>query len=291
MRLLPALLLSALTAFTMPAAPFKKITNLQYAKVDNHALALDLYLPTAQNAPLIVWVHGGAWRAGSKDFMPLTALVESGYAVASIDYRLSTVAKFPALIHDCKGAIRWLRANESRYGYNANRICIAGNSAGGHLAALIGTSNGVKALEGTVGGHADQSSDVQSIASYYGASNLASILSQSTPHGLSVRVPALKLLLGDTPDQVKELAQLASPVFHVDKNDPPLLLLHGDQDPQMPINQAHELHGRYKALQLDVAFEVLHGAAHGGAMFYDAQRNAVVKAFLDRTLQPSSRPE
>lgn len=291
MRLLPALLLFALTPVTMSAAPFKKITNLQYAKVDTHTLALDLYLPETKNAPLIVWVHGGAWRAGSKDFMPLTALVESGYAVASVDYRLSTVAKFPALIHDCKGAIRWLRANESKYGYNAKRICIAGNSAGGHLAALIGTSNGVKELEGTVGGHGNQSSDVQAIASYYGASNLTSILNQSTPHGLSVRVPALKLLLGDTPDQVKELAQLASPVFHVDRTDPPLLLLHGDQDPQMPINQAHELHGRYRALKLDVAFEVLHGAAHGGAMFYDAQRNAVVKAFLDRTLRPSSRPE
>ena len=282
MRLLVALIL---TALTMSAAPFKKITNLQYAKVDNHALALDLYLPAAQNAPLIVWVHGGAWRAGSKDFMPLTALVESGYAVASIDYRLSTVAKFPALIHDCKGAIRWLRAHAGEYSYNADRICIAGNSAGGHLAALIGTSNSVAALEGTVGGNAEQSSDVQAIASYYGASNLTSILSQSTPHGLSVRVPALKLLLGDTPEKTEALAKLASPVFHVDKNDPPLLLLHGDQDPQMPINQAHELHGRYKELKLDVAFEVLHGAAHGGEMFYDAKRNAVVKAFLDRTLR------
>ena len=150
---------------------------------------------------------------------------------------------------------------------------------------MIGTSNGVAALEGTVGGNAEQSSDVQAIASYYGASNLTSILSQSTPHGLSVRVPALKLLLGDTPEKTEVLAKLASPVFHVDKNDPPLLLLHGDQDPQMPINQAHELHGRYKALKLDVAFEVLHGAAHGGEMFYDANRNAVVKAFLDRTLR------
>ena len=162
MRLLVALFLPAPP---MSAAPFKKITNLQYAKVDNHALALDLYLPATQNAPLIVWVHGGAWRAGSKDFMPLTALVESGYAVASIDYRLSTVAKFPALIHDCKGAIRWLRAHAGEYSYNADRICIAGNSAGGHLAALIGTSNGVAALEGTVSGNAEQSSDVQAIAS------------------------------------------------------------------------------------------------------------------------------
>ena len=110
------------------------------------------------------------------------------------------------------------------------------------------------ALEGTVSGNAEQSSDVQAIASYYGASNLTSILSQSTPHGLSVRVPALKLLLGDTPEKTEALAKLASPVFHVDKNDPPLLLLHGDQDPQMPINQAHELQGRYKELKLDVAF-------------------------------------
>lgn len=284
MRPFTALLFACL-AMTTTAEPFKKIANVKYAEVGDQTLALDLYLPTTKNAPLIVWVHGGAWRAGSKDFMPLTALVEDGYAIASVDYRLSTVATFPALIHDCKGAIRWLRAHATEYGYNTHRIGIAGNSAGGHMVALIGTSNGNKELEGSVGGNTKQSSDVQAIVSYYGASNLTTILSQSTPHGLSVRAPALKLLLGNTPDKNETLAKLASPVFHVDKNDPPLLLLHGDQDPQMPINQSHELHAAYKARKLDVHFEVINGAAHGGKAFYDAKRNALVKKFFDRTLR------
>ena len=278
-------LLFTLLAMTIAAEPFKKITNVKYAEVEGQTLALDLYLPSTKNSPLIVWIHGGAWRAGSKDFMPLTALVESGYAIASLDYRLTTTAKFPALIHDCKGAIRWLRAHAPEYGYNSELIGIAGNSAGGHMVALIGTSNGNKELEGNVGSNKTQSSHVQAIVSYYGASNLTTILAQSTPHGLSVRVPALKLLLGDTPDKTEALAKLASPVFHVDKNDPPLLLLHGDQDPQMPINQAHELHAAFKAQKLDVHFEVIHGAAHGGKAFYDPERNTLVKKFFDRTLK------
>jgi acetyl esterase/lipase len=278
-------LLFTLLAMTIAAEPFKKITNVKYAEVEDQTLALDLYLPSTKNSPLIVWIHGGAWRAGSKDFMPLTALVESGYAIASLDYRLTTTAKFPALIHDCKGAIRWLRAHAPEYRYNSELIGIAGNSAGGHMVALIGTSNGNKELEGNVGGNKTQSSYVQAIVSYYGASNLTTILGQSTPHGLNVRVPALKLLLGDTPDKTEALAKLASPVFHVDKNDPPLLLLHGDQDPQMPINQAHELHAAFLAQKLDVHFEVIHGAAHGGKAFYDPERNALVKKFFDRTLK------
>jgi len=107
-------------------------------------------------------------------------------------------------------------------------------------------------------------------------------LNQSTPNGLNVRVPALDLLLGGQPDTVPALARLASPVFHVDPRDPPLLLLHGDQDPQMPINQSHELFAAYRKANAPVQFEVVHGAAHGGSAFHDAQRLAVVKKFLRR---------
>lgn len=260
--------------------------DIEYAQVGDLSLKLDLYLPTTKSPPLVVWVHGGAWRSGSKNKMPLTDIVNHGYAVASVDYRLSTQAKFPALVHDIKAAIRFLRANQNHYGYDATKIAIAGASAGGHLVALVGTTNGHKKLEGTVGEHLDQSSDVQAIVSYYGASNLTTILSQSTPHGLNVRVPALKLLLRDTPDKQPELARLASPVFHVDKQDPPLFLIHGDQDPQMPINQSHELHGKYKNVGRPIQFTVIHGAAHGGKAFYDDTRNDEVKRFLDGAMQP-----
>lgn len=265
---------------------FSKLTDIRFAVVDSHELKLDLYLPKkVEKPPLIVWVHGGAWRSGSKDRMPLTDLVREGYAVASVDYRLSPVAKFPAAIHDIKAAIRFLRAKRKDYGYDPKKIAIAGASAGGHLVALVGTTNGHKGLEGKGGDHADQSSDVQAIVSYYGASNFMTILDQSTPHGLNVRVPALGLFIGGRPEEVPELAKLASPVFHVDANDPPLLLIHGDQDPQMPINQSHELHGQYKELGLKVEFEVVHGAAHGGKAFYDARRTELVKRFLDECVR------
>ena len=125
---------------------------------------------------------------------------------------------------------------------------------------------------------------VQDIVDYFGPTNLASILAQSTPHGLSVREPALDLLLGGQPDEVPELAELASAVTHVDATDPPLLILHGDQDPQVPINQSHELHGTYKEHGLTVHFEVVHGEAHGGAAFYDPERQELVHRFLEKAL-------
>ena len=256
------------------------LTDLEYARTGEISLKLDLHRCGEQKGPLLLWVHGGAWRSGSKSSMPLNELVCAGYPVASVDYRLSTVAKFPAQIHDLKAAIRFLRARGTEYGVDARAIVIAGDSAGGHLAALAGVSNGEEQLEGKIGMHLDQSSDVQGIISFYGAANLTTILSQSTPHGLNVRVPALELLLGGQPDAQPELARLASPVFHVDKSDPPLLLLHGDQDPQMPINQAHELEGAYKKAGAKVRLEVVHGAAHGGKVFYDAEHVEIVKVFL-----------
>ncbi|MFG0296823.1 MAG: alpha/beta hydrolase fold domain-containing protein [Maioricimonas sp. JB045] len=262
------------------------LRDIEYATADGHSLKLDLYLPaTNGQPPLIIWIHGGAWRAGSKSNMPLGWLVENGCAVASVDYRLSPVARFPAQIHDCKAAIRFLRARQSDYGYDARRIAVAGSSAGGHLAALVGITNGNEELEGTVGTHPDESSDVAAIIDWYGPTDFMTILQQSTPHGLSVRVPALKLLIGDRPENVPELARLASPVFHVDRNDPPLLILHGDQDPQVPINQSHELHARFRQHDLPVQFEVVHGGAHGGELFFDAPRRKLVEDFLDKHLR------
>jgi len=274
-------------------AAFRKIADIEYGAEAGHKLLLDIYLPTeAEHPPLLVYIHGGAWRSGSKNSMPLTGLVTSGFAVASVEYRLSPVARFPAQIHDIKAAIRFLRAKQGEYGYNADRVAICGASAGGHLAELVGVTNGEPELEGEVGGYRRQSSDVQAIVAYYGASNFLTILKQSTPHGLGVRIPALQLLLGGQPEDKPELAKLASPVFHVDRDDPPLLLLHGDQDPQMPINQSHELEGKYRELGLQVEFEVVHGAAHGGKQFYDAARNRIVANFLNARLRDqSSRTE
>ena len=254
--------------------------DIEYARVGDTALLLDLYVPAhAPSPPVIVWVHGGAWRSGSKGGVPLQPLA-SRYAIASVDYRLSPVAKFPAQAHDLKAAIRFLRAKAGDYRINTDRIAIAGSSAGGHLAALVGVTNGVKQLEGAVGDHRDRSSDVQAIVDFYGPANLTTILKQSTPHGLSVRVPALELLFGGHPDEKTDLAKLASPALHVDPKDPPLMIFHGDQDPQVPINQSHELVGAYKKNGLPATFEVVYGGVHGGKLFFTPEQLDQVDAFL-----------
>jgi len=262
----------------------REFRDVVYATVDGRDLRLDLYLPAGvARPPLLVWVHGGQWRAGSKASVP-KEFVDHGIATASLDFRQSTDARFPAMVHDIKAAIRFLRAKAGDYGFQVERVAIGGRSSGGHLAALVGTTNGDSRLEGTVGDYLTQSSDVAAIVVYHGASNLTTILAQSTPFGLNIRRPALDLLLGTQPENAKELSELASPVFHVDRSDPPLLLLHGDQDPQMPINQAHELQGAYERLGLDVSFDVVHGAAHGGELFFTPARVDRVVAFLRRTI-------
>lgn len=260
-------------------------TDLEYARVAGLSLRLDVHRPTVPKPPLIVYVHGGAWRAGSKSDVPIAGLLDHGFAIASVDYRLSTQARFPAQIHDIKAAIRFLRAKSSLFHLNTDKIAIIGSSAGGHLAALVGVTNGHKALEGRIGGHFDQSSDVACIVSLYGASNLQSILSQSTDFGLKMRVPALQLLLGDVPDQVPDLAKLASPVAHLDAKDPPLLLIHGDADPQMPPQQSQEFAKAYEAKNRPVTLITQPGSKHGGAEFYDEERTKLMAQFLDAHLR------
>lgn len=288
-RLLSLALVASVGLFTStrlaaaPAEPAKRA--LPFATVGGTTLKLDLYLPAkTPPAGLIVWVHGGAWRAGTRANVEIGRLVDYGWAIASVDYRLSTVARFPSQIYDIKAAIRFLRAHAAEYGYPADRFIIAGSSAGGHLAALVGVTNGVAELEGTEGDCRSTSSDVQAIVDLYGASDLTTILAQSTPHGLDVRVPALQLLLGDRPEKVPALARLASPVFFVDRTDPPLLLEHGDRDPQMPVNQALELEGAYEAVGRPVQLKIMHGSGHGGPAFRSTESLELIDRFLRQHL-------
>jgi acetyl esterase/lipase len=263
--------------------------DIPYATSANgETLRLDLYLPEAARAPLLVYIHGGAWERSDKSSMPLASLVERGFAIASLDFSPASKARFPGQVHEIKAGIRFLRAEAARYGYDASRIGIVGASSGAHLAAVVGTSNGSAELEGTLGDHRDQSSAVQAIVSYFAATNLTTILDQSTPFGLNIREPALVRLLGAPPKETEALAKLASPVFQVDRADPPLLLLHGDQDPQMPINQSHELEGAYEKQGLEVDFIVVHGAAHGGAAFYSPENLERVASFLGAQLRRSA---
>jgi acetyl esterase/lipase len=254
--------------------------DLVYARVGGLALHLDLHIPVTQSGPLIVYVHGGAWRSGDKSDVPILDLVSSGFPIASVNYRLTPDAPFPANIHDIKAAIRFLRATQAEHRIDAARIAIIGSSAGGHLAALTGVTNGHPELEGAVGDHPGQSSAVQAVVSFYGASNLATILGQSTPQARKMRAPALQLLLRGQPDEKPGLARLASPVFHLDPRDPPVLLLHGDADPQMPPAQSAEFAAACRRIGLPVEHLVLPGAGHGGPEFSEPEHLRRVTRFL-----------
>ena len=288
-NLLPVGLMAAAVVVTWSgaaaAAPTVK-ADIQYATAaTGEPLRLDLYTPeSGAGAPLIVWVHGGAWENGNKSAMPLAPVIERGFAVASLDFSPASKARFPGQVHEIKAAIRFLRAQAKQYGYDGSRIAIAGASSGAHLAAVVGTSNGVSELEGTLGDHRNESAAVHAIVSYFAATNLTTILTQSTPFGLRIREPAVTRLLGAAPKDAEPLARLASPVFQVDRDDPPLLLFHGDQDPQMPINQSHELEGAYERQGLDVELVVVHGAAHGGNAFYSPENVQRVVTFLSAQL-------
>jgi acetyl esterase/lipase len=248
--------------------------DVVYGSVGEVVLTLDFYETTQrrQERPLILWVHGGAWRSGNKSGVPILSLREQGFAIASVDYRLSPVAKFPAQIHDIKAATRYLKLHAERYNVDTDRFILAGASAGGHLAVLAAVTDGVTELSGAIGVNESASTRVQAVVSFYGASNLQTILAQSTPFGINMRVPALELLLGGVPEQQPALARLASPVEHIDPKDPPLWLFHGEQDPQMPISQSHELVGAYKKVGLPVKFDVVYGGKHGGSEFYSNER-------------------
>jgi acetyl esterase/lipase len=258
------------------------IRDIAYMGSGDPAHRLDLYHPTKRqgDTPLIIWVHGGAWRSGTKGDVPIIGMLEHGFAIASVEYRLTPQAAFPAQVHDIKAAIRFLRSRATEYGVDAKRFFIAGSSAGGHLAALVGVSTGVTELEGAESLGNVESSAVAAIVSFYGASNLQTILNQSTPYGLNVRVPALQLLLGGQPDEKPEKAKLASPVAHVDSTDPALFLIHGDQDPQMPIEQSYELQRAYGQAKLQVQMHVVKGGLHGGSGFYEPEVLATVADFL-----------
>ena len=262
--------------------------GIAFAKIGDSTLQLDLYQSpdAAAPAPLIIWIHGGAWRSGDRGDMPLGALPAKGFTVASLDYRLTPVAPFPANIHDIKAGVRFLRARAADYRIDPDRIVLAGASAGGHLAALAALTFKNTKLEGTVGDYLQTSSKVQAVISFFGASDLTTILGQSTAHGLSVRIPALHLLYGGAPKLHPELARLASPVFHLDREDPPILLFHGDRDNQMPPRQSKDLALACEVIGVNCQLRIVPGGAHGGSAFFGAEMMEETARFLRSKLTP-----
>jgi len=276
-----ALLLVA--AATMLAGG-KVLRDLEYAQVDGISLRLDLYLPdrpSGESLPVVVWIHGGGWRAGSKERTIAPRVLGDEYVVASIDYRLSQQAVFPAQIHDCKAAVRWLRAHAGIYRIDPDRIGVWGSSAGGHLVALLGTSTGVAELEGAVGEHLDQSSAVQAVCDFYGPTDLTVMIGQTSAIDHGGADSPEGLLLGGPVAEHPELAALASPVTHVDSSDPPFLIVHGDADRTVPYEQSVALHQALAAAGVDATLHIVGRAGHGG---FPPEVNLLVVAFFDRVL-------
>lgn len=261
--------------------------DLAYVDNGHERHKLDLYLPKQAQGPLpvLIWVHGGGWQNGSKDGCPPlhAGYVERGYAVASLNYRLSGHAVFPAQIEDCKAAIRWLRAHAEKFGLDPQRFGVWGSSAGGHLVALLGTSGEVKAFD--VGAHLDQSSAVQAVCDYYGPTDfVAFVRTKGYESHASANAPEAKLL-GGTVEEKPEQAKQANPITHISADDPPFLIVHGDRDPVVPLHQSELLFEALKKAGISAHFHTIEGAAHGGGGFNGGDIASMVADFFDARLQ------
>ena len=239
--------------------------------------------------PLIVWVHGGAWSAGSKDGNnPAMQFLAKGYAVAAINYRLSQHAVFPAQIQDCKEAIRFLRASAKKYNLNPDAFGAWGSSAGGHLVALLGTSGGEKDLVNPDSPRKDVSDAVQCVVDFFGPTDLTKMAAQSGANSKidhdSPKSPESRLIGGAVQDN-KEKAAKANPINYVDKSDPPFLIVHGDADPLVPLGQSELLHEALKKAKVASDLIVIKGGGHGGAGFASAENRERIAKFFETHLK------
>jgi acetyl esterase/lipase len=238
----------------------KVMRDLDYVGNGLQRQRLDLYLPEQASGllPLVVWVHGGGWQANSKDnCVPALPLPARGYALASINYRLTDAGPFPLQIEDCRAAVRWLRANASKYHLDPDHIGVWGPSAGGHLAALLGTAADEKQWD-NVGGNTSVSTRVQAVCDYYGPTDFLAAIRAGITDGSDAK------LLGGDPKQKLDVARAASPVAYVSKDDPPFLIVQGDKDPTVPLEQSQILYGKLKEAGVEATLLVVKNGKHGG---------------------------
>jgi acetyl esterase/lipase len=270
------------------------IPDLSYADNDNPRQRLDLLLPRSAPGtsprPLLVFVHGGGWRNGDKQSgrALLARYVATGkYVGATIGYRLSGEAIWPAQLHDCKAAIRWLRANARKHGIDADRIGVIGPSAGGHLVAMLGVSGGVKGLEGTIGLHRDQHSNVTCVVDQFGPTEL--LIMDDYPGKLVHNNPNSpeSRLIGGALQENKAAARNASPVTHVSRNDAPILIVHGTDDPVVPFSQSERFREVLQKARVPVDLIQMTDGGHGGFQSQELERR--IDAFLARHLLGDKR--
>lgn len=263
-------------------AGVKRVANVEYRNPGSGALRLDLYLPAKtpeRPLPAVMWIHGGGWKSGSKENPPFMWLAAEGYAIVSIDYRLSHMGRWPAQIDDARAALRWLRTNAEKYHLDPHRIAVAGGSSGGSLAGLVGTLPAPTSE--TV------SSRVRAVIDFYGTSDQFT-LPQNVPgpdktDADLANANAAKLIGGIVRDH-PEMARQISVLHQVSRDDPPFLIFHGDKDPQVPLDQSQRLHAKLQETGVSSELHVLPGAGHGGKEFDAAEVHAAIRAFLQRTL-------
>jgi acetyl esterase/lipase len=243
--------------------------DIVYTTVGKREMLLDLYLPlnAAKPLPVIAWIHGGGWKGGSKGSGgKARPILERGYAVVDVGYRLSGEAIFPAQVQDCKAAIRWIRANAAKYGLDGDRIGVWGSSAGGHLVAFLGTSGDVTEFETKT--NAKYSSGVQAVCDWYGPTDFLQMDAHSIEGARLVHdspeSPESRLVGGPIQQEpYSSLARKANPIEYVTKDDPPFLIMHGDKDMSVPVHQSELLYDALKKAGVTAKLYVVKGAGHG----------------------------
>jgi acetyl esterase/lipase len=243
----------------------------------------DLYLPKDKGVgpiPLVVWMHGGAFKYSNKDWNNVKYLVKHGYALASVDYRLTDDAKFPAQIQDCNVALNFLLANAASYGIDPRRFVIGGASAGAHLALLLGLARNERAFD------ADPSLKPFAILDFFGPTDMTSVIDEvGQGHGREVQEDVVMRLLGGPLADHLEQARQASPISYVARGNPPVLILHGDQDDLVPYAQSQRLHSRLDQVGVRNELIAVKGAKHDGPMFETPEIQEKVISFLRESAQ------
>lgn len=282
----------------------RKFLDIPYAHL-SPAQKLDIYLPDEGEGPfpVIVSLHGGAFMGCDKadaQVMPMLEGLKRGYAVVAVNYRLSGEAKFPALVHDVKAAVRWIRANARQYHFDPHRIAAWGGSAGGYLAAMLGVSAGVAALEDLDLGNPDQPSDVQAVVAWFAPTNFLEMDELLAAGGLPP-APGMEhsapgspesLLLGEQITRIPERVRAANPETYITPAAPPFFLQHGTQDAIVPVQMSVRFAEKLEQAigKERVRLELLEGAGHGDPRFEAPENVESVLDWLDRQLHRPAVP-
>jgi acetyl esterase/lipase len=248
-------------------------SNIAYANDTLQKHLLDIYVPgnAKGKLPLVVWIHGGAWNHNDKyadmGYMKNTVkeFIDNGYALASIDYRFSTTAPFPAQIQDCNQALNFLYQNADKYNLDKNRIALIGFSAGGHLASLAGLANNTNVKEFYTNGMKPDFK-IKCVLDFYGPSDLIAA-SMSTDTAENNARSSVAMLLGAVPVERPDLAKRASPVTYIDRNDPPFFIVNGEKDESVPNTLSKLLSGWLNVYGVPNELTIVPSAPHYGPMF------------------------